>query len=84
MFPAGAERAAKVAFRLGAGDGDAEAVGPDQPRAVRAHQREQLAPGARAPSLPISAKPAEITTSARTPLRSACLGRAEHGGRRAG
>ena len=29
-------------------DGEAEAVRADQPRAVRAHQRQQLAPGARA------------------------------------
>ena len=40
--PGGSARGAKVAFRRGAGDGDAEAVRADQPRAVRAHEREQL------------------------------------------
>ena len=48
MLPLGAERAAKVAFRLGAGDGDPEAVRADQPRAVRADEREQ-------PLLPLGA-----------------------------
>ena len=49
--PGGAARAANVALRLGAGDRDAEAVRADQPRAVRADEREQPLL-ALAPSLP--------------------------------
>ena len=49
---------------------DAEAVRADQPRAVRAHEREQLVL-ARRPSAPVSAKPAEMTQSALTPVASA-------------
>ena len=46
MWPGGTERAANVAFRLRPGDRDAEAVRPDQPRTVRANEREEpLLPG---------------------------------------
>ena len=70
MRPGGIARGAKVAFRPSAGHGDAEAVRADQPRAVRADEREQ-------PRLPLDAlladlgEPAEMTQSAGTPLRSA-------------
>ena len=45
---AGSCAGAKVAFRPGAADEDAEAVRADQPRAVGAHEREQLLLAARA------------------------------------
>ena len=48
IAPGGSARGAKVAFSFGFDDGDAEAVRPEQPRAVRANEREQLAPAARA------------------------------------
>ena len=59
---AGSERRVQAA----AGDGDAEAVGADEPGAVRAYECEQSSCRSR-PSSPISAKPAEITQRARTP-----------------
>ncbi len=58
MLPLGAERAAKVAFRRGAGDGDAEAVRADQPRPVRANEREQ-------PLLPLDALAADLGEAGR-------------------
>ena len=42
MRPGGSARGANVALRPSAGNGDAEAVRPDEPRAVRADEREQL------------------------------------------
>ena len=62
--PGGSARGAKVAFRPIGGDGDAEAVRPDEARAVRADEREQCSWRAR-PSRPTSAKPDEMTHSAR-------------------
>ena len=41
MRPAGSARGANVAFSPRDGHGDAEAVRPDEPRAVGAHEREQ-------------------------------------------
>ena len=73
MLPGGNVRGAKVAFSPGRRREDAEAVRADQPRAVRAHEREQLVL-ATAPSLPVSAKPAEITQSARVPFAQRGLG----------
>ena len=68
--PGGSARGPNVAFRRGRGDGDAEAVGADR-FARRARERARAAaPGARALA-PISANPAEITQSARTPAASA-------------
>ena len=66
MLPAGMWVGPNVALSRADDDGDAEAVGPDQPASVRAHEREQrvLALGALAPT---SANPAEMTHSARTP-----------------
>ena len=78
MLPLGAERAAKVAFRLGAGDRDTEAVRPDQPRAVRADEREQplLALGALAPDLGEARRDDDERADA---LAERLLGGFEHG-----
>ena len=42
IFPVGNARGANVALRRDGGGGDAEAVRPDEARAVLAHEREQL------------------------------------------
>ena len=71
MLPAGAERAAKVAFRLGPATAMPRQFGPIS-RAPCERTSASSCSCRSTPSLPISAKPAEMTTSARTPLRSAC------------
>ena len=47
MRPGGSARGANVAFEAERRDGDPEAVRADEPRSVRAHEREQLLPAAR-------------------------------------
>ena len=49
---------------------DAEAVRPDEARAVRANEREQLVLPRALPRAPVSAKPAEMTQSAFTPVEA--------------
>ena len=70
MLPLGAERAAKVAFSRGPATAIPRQFGP-----ISRAPCERTSASSRscrsAPSLPTSAKPAEMTTSARTPLRSA-------------
>ena len=78
IVPGRQRRAAKVAFRRGAADGDAEAVRADEPRAVRAHEPRAAAPGARAPAGPISAKPAEMTHERADARAQRLLGGVEH------
>ena len=70
MLPLGAERAAKVAFRRGPATAMPRQFGPIR-RAPWARTSASNCSCRSAPSLPTSANPAEITTSARTPLRSA-------------
>ena len=70
MLPRGAERAAKVAFRLVADEAMPRQLGPIR-RAPCARTSASSSSCLRAPSLPVSAKPAEMITSACTPLRSA-------------
>ncbi len=70
MLPLGAERAAKVAFRRGPATAMPRQFGPIR-RAPWARTSASSCSCRSAPSLPTSAKPAEMTTSARTPLRSA-------------
>ena len=76
-----ARRGANVAFSRGAGDRDAEAVRPDQPRAVRAHEREQplLALGALGADLGEAGRDDAERAHARCERR---LGRVEHERRR--
>ena len=70
MLPLGAERAAKVAFRRGPATAMPRQFGPIS-RAPWARTSASSCSCRSTPSLPTSAKPAEMTTSARTPLRSA-------------
>ena len=78
MRPGGKARGANVALSPTAARRDPEAVRPDEPRAVRADEAEQpLLPLARPPS-PISAKPAEMTQSARVAAAERLLGGVEH------
>ncbi len=71
MFPAGAVRAANVALRLGPDTATPRQLGPMR-RAPCERTNESSRSWRAAPSLPISANPAEMTTSARTPRRRAC------------
>ena len=76
MLPAGKPRGANVALRRGFAGGEPEAVGADQATAVAANERNELVL-ATSPAAPVSAKPAEITHSARVPFRSAASRRFE-------
>ena len=58
MLPLGAERARERRVQSRAGDGDAEAVRPDQPRTVRAHERKQ-------PLLPLDTFAADLGEAGR-------------------
>ena len=60
---------------VGRGVEDAHAVRADQPHAGLAADARPARAGAQRPRSPISAKPAEITTSARTPFGRALAGR---------
>ena len=68
--PGAALRAAKVAFRLGAADARPRQFGP-MSRAPCARTAASSCSWRSRPACPTSAKPAEMTTSARTPARSA-------------
>ncbi len=70
MLPLGAERAAKVAFRLAAAVAIPRQFGPIR-RAPWARTSASSRSWRSAPSLPTSANPAEMTTSARAPERNA-------------
>ena len=66
------------------GDGDARGSSGRSRRAPCARTSASSCSWRRAPSLPISANPAEITQSARIPACERRLGRVEHASRRAG
>ena len=71
MLPGGVERDAKVALRLGPATEIPRQFGPIR-RAPYARTSASSRSWRSRPSLPVSAKPAEMTTSARTPCASAC------------
>ena len=77
MLPAGAERAAKVAFRLGPATASPRQFGPIS-RAPCARTAARSCSCRLTPSLPISANPAEMTTRARTPLAERLARGSEH------
>ena len=77
MFPLGAERAAKVAFRRGPATAMPRQFGPISARAVRTHKRQQLLLSLVLLRCRLSANPAEMTTSARTPSAERFLGSSE-------
>ena len=71
MFPGGAERDANVALRLGPATAMPRQFGPIS-RAPWARTSASSRSWRSIPSLPVSAKPAEMTTSARMSRASAC------------
>ena len=77
MRPGGSARGANVALRPSAGTAMPRQFGPTS-RAPCARTSASSCSWRSTPSEPISAKPAEMTQSARTPCRSTCLGRLEH------
>ena len=71
MLPGGVERDANVALRLGPATEIPRQFGPIR-RAPCARTSASSRSWRSRPSLPVSANPAEMTTSARTPCASAC------------